>query len=108
MKIKVLEKTLGCLPEEFEIGEWYDLKAAEEVKLKAPQANKMHRRKQGKDEGEIRTRDVDFHYRLIPLGVAMEIPKGYEAIIAPRSSAFKNWGIIQTNSIGIIDGKRIN
>ena len=33
----------------------------------------------------------------------MKLPKGYEAIIAPRSSTFKNWGLIQTNSIGVID-----
>ena len=42
------------------------------------------------------------HY-LIPLGVVMKLPEGYEAVIAPRSSAFKNWGILQTNSIGVID-----
>lgn len=41
--------------------------------------------------------------KLIRLGVAMELPKGYEAIIAPRSSTFKKWGIIQLNSIGVID-----
>lgn len=40
---------------------------------------------------------------LIPLGVAIALPKGYEAYIAPRSSTFKNYGLIQTNSIGIID-----
>lgn len=40
---------------------------------------------------------------VVPLGVAMELPNGYSAIIAPRSSTFKKWGIIQTNSIGIID-----
>lgn len=40
---------------------------------------------------------------LIPLGVAIELPKGYEAHIVPRSSTFKNFGIIQTNSMGIID-----
>ena len=39
----------------------------------------------------------------IPLGVAMELPAGYEAIIAPRSSTFKKWGIMSVNSIGIID-----
>ncbi|MBR4027886.1 MAG: deoxyuridine 5'-triphosphate nucleotidohydrolase [Lachnospiraceae bacterium] len=59
--------------------DWIDLRASEEVELKA---------------GE---------FKLIPLGVAMEIPKGYEAHIAPRSSTFKTWGILQTNSIGIID-----
>lgn len=41
--------------------------------------------------------------RLIPLGIAMELPKGYEAHLVPRSSTFKRWGIIQTNHIGIID-----
>lgn len=59
--------------------DWIDLRAAEEVELKA---------------GE---------FKLIPLGIAMELPKGYEAHVVPRSSTFKNWGIIQTNSTGIID-----
>lgn len=60
-------------------GDWIDLRAAEDVELK---------------NGE---------FKIIPLGVAMEIPRGYEAHLAPRSSAFKKWGIIQTNSIGVID-----
>ena len=59
--------------------DWIDLRAAADVELKA---------------GE---------FKLIPLGVAMELPAGYEAHIVPRSSTFKNFGIIQTNSIGIID-----
>jgi len=59
--------------------DWIDLRAAEDVSLKA---------------GE---------FRLIPLGVAMKLPKGYEAHIVPRSSTFKNFGIIQTNHCGIID-----
>ena len=59
--------------------DWIDLRASEDVELKA---------------GE---------FRLIPLGVAMELPKGYEAHLVPRSSTFKNYGIIQTNSCGIID-----
>jgi dUTP pyrophosphatase len=42
-------------------------------------------------------------FKLIPLGVAMELPKGYEAHAVPRSSTFKNFGIIQTNSQGVID-----
>lgn len=42
-------------------------------------------------------------FMLIPLGIAMEIPIGYEAHIVPRSSTFKNYGILQTNGIGIID-----
>ena len=40
---------------------------------------------------------------MIPLGVAMQLPEGYEAHVVPRSSTFKTWGIIQTNHIGIID-----
>lgn len=59
--------------------DWIDLRAAEEVTLKA---------------GE---------FKLIPLGIAMELPKGYEAHIVPRSSTFKNFGILQVNSMGVID-----
>lgn len=42
-------------------------------------------------------------YRLIPLGVAMELPEGYGAHVYPRSSTFKNYGIMMANSVGIID-----
>ena len=101
MTIKILEKTPGCMPIIRENGDWIDLYTAEEIKLKAPQANKMHIRK-GKS-GELRTRDVDFDWTLIPLGVAMEMPKGTECHLLPRSSAFKDWGLLQTNSMGIID-----
>lgn len=59
--------------------DWIDLRAAEDVVLK---------------KGE---------FELIPLGVAMELPTGYEAHVVPRSSTFKNFGIIQTNHQGVID-----
>ena len=59
--------------------DWYDLRAAEEVEMKA---------------GE---------YRLIKLGIGMQLPKGYEAHVAPRSGTFKNFGIIQANSVAVID-----
>ena len=59
--------------------DWIDLHAAEDVTLKA---------------GE---------FRLIPLGVAIALPEGYEAHIVPRSSTFKNYGILQTNSMGVVD-----
>lgn len=62
-----------------EKGDWIDLRAAEDVELKA-----------GED-------------CLISLGVSMKLPYGYEAHIVPRSSTFKNWGIIQANSMGVID-----
>ncbi len=59
--------------------DWIDLRAAEDVVMKA---------------GE---------WRLIPLGVAIELPEGYEAHVVPRSSTYKNFGLIQTNSMGVID-----
>ena len=77
IKIKYLKDIQKI--ERFNVGDWIDLRAAETVVMKA---------------GE---------YRLIPLGVAMELPKGYEAIVAPRSSTFKKYGIILANSIGVID-----
>ena len=40
---------------------------------------------------------------MIPLGFALELPEGYEGHLAPRSSTFKTWGIIQTNSVGVVD-----
>ncbi len=59
--------------------DWIDLQAAENVDLKA---------------GD---------FKLIPLGVAMQLPKGYEAHIIPRSSTFKNFGVIQANHMGMVD-----
>lgn len=43
--------------------------------------------------------------RIIPLGVAMQLPEGYEAIVVPRSSTFRIYGILMTNSIGVIDNR---
>ncbi len=59
--------------------DWIDLRASEDIELK---------------KGE---------FSLIPLGVAMKLPEGYEAHIVPRSSTYKNFGIIQANGIGIVD-----
>ena len=59
--------------------DWIDLRAAERVELKA---------------GE---------FRVISLGVSMKLPDGYEAHLAPRSSTFMKFGIIQTNGVGVID-----
>lgn len=39
----------------------------------------------------------------VPLGIAMQLPKGYEAHVIPRSSTFKNWGLIQSNHLGVVD-----
>ena len=78
-KIKVKYHT-DILPIEInDKGDWIDLRAAEDMKLWAG------------------------HDYYIPLGISVELPEGYEAHIAPRSSAFKRWGIIQANSVGVID-----
>lgn len=60
-------------------GDWIDLRVAEDVELKA---------------GE---------FKIISLGVSMKLPDGYEAIVIPRSSTFKNWGVLQANHCGLID-----
>lgn len=60
-------------------GDWIDLRAAETVELKP----------------------LEFH--IISLGISMKLPEGYEAHIAPRSSTFKNYGVLQANGIGVVD-----
>ena len=59
--------------------DWIDLRASKEYNLKANE------------------------FTLIDLGISIKLPEGYEAHIAPRSSTFKNYGIIQVNSVGVID-----
>ena len=59
--------------------DWIDLRAAEDVEFK---------------QGE---------FKLIPLGIGIRLPKGYEAHMVPRSSTFKNYGLIQANHMGVID-----
>ena len=104
MTIKILEKTPGCMPEVYKVGDWYDLALAEDVELKEPVAHKMHiRGKNKEDAAGVRTRDVTFDSTIAKLGVCMQIPEGYEAYVVPRSSTFKRYGILQSNSIGIID-----
>lgn len=79
-KIKIVYHTNGIekiktIPN----GDWIDLRAAEDVELKS---------------GE---------FKLINLGVSMRLPNGYEAHLSPRSSTYKSFHIIQTNSVGVID-----
>lgn len=79
LNIKIKNLKGVQLPEKIENGDWIDLRAAETVIIKK---NNFH---------------------LIPLGIAMKLPEGYEAHIVPRSSTFKKYKIIQTNGVGIID-----
>lgn len=78
LRIKYFDKSIEKL-KKTEKGDWIDLRSAIDISLK---------------KGD---------FALIPLGVGMVLPDGYEAHIVPRSSTFKNWKIIQTNSVGIID-----
>ena len=103
MKIKILEKTEGCLPEIIKVGDCIDLYTAEEYTFKCPHAKMLHKQKNDEEKKIDRYRDVVFTYGLLDLGVAMKLPKGFEAHLIARSSTFKKWGIIQTNAIGLID-----
>jgi len=78
IKIKYLSKEIERL-QKIDKGDWVDLRSAENVLMKA---------------GE---------YRLISLGVAMQLPQEYEAHIVPRSSTLKNFGIMQANHFGVVD-----
>jgi dUTP pyrophosphatase len=77
-KVKYHVKDLPKI-KKIEQGDWIDLRAAKSVIL----------------EKGVQV--------IVPLGISMQLPKGYEAIIAPRSSSFKYWKILQTNGIGVID-----
>ena len=90
MKLKIKVKRLGGvpLPSVIDKGEWVDLYSRVHMEIPKPSYAK---------------KEITFHSNAIPLGVAMKLPAGFEAIVAPRSSTFKNFGIIQSNSIGVID-----
>ena len=79
IQIKYFDKGIEKITNVEGKSDWFDLRAAETIALKA---------------GD---------FALIPLGVGMILPEGYEANIVPRSSTFKNYGIIQTNHYGVID-----
>ena len=81
--------TAGCAPVVNENGDAFDLRAAEDAKLTAPMAD---------HDGVVK-----FSTALVPLGIAMELPKGCKADVKPRSSTFKKWKVMETNSVGLID-----
>ena len=101
LKIKVFEITEGCMPEIIEKGEWVDLKLAETTHLMPPQAGTL--KKKQEQLQTLSYRNVTAEVTYLPLGVAMELPKGFEAHILPRSSTPKKLGIVCANSEGIVD-----
>lgn len=101
MKIKVKLHNDICKLDIIKKGDWIDLKAAKTVSFNRPYAQTLKRRyKQGT---EYRTRDLKFDFKLIPLGISMQLPPGFEAVVVPRSSLFLNHGLLQTNHFGVID-----
>jgi dUTP pyrophosphatase len=84
------------LPKIIKKGEWVDLEAATEVILQAPQAGTL----KGHD---VKHRDVVSEVTYIPLGVAMRLPSGFEAVMVSRSSAPKKMGIMMANNFAVID-----
>lgn len=81
-KIKIKILTDGCEPMVSPKGDWIDVKSAINYSYFDTKVHKL---------------------QLIPLGFAMKLPKGYECIMASRSSSFKNYGFISANGIGVID-----
>lgn len=79
MKIEVNTHGVVDVPTKIQVGNWVDLRSAEDVDLKS------------------------FEFRKISLGISMNLPDGYEAHVVPRSSTFEKWGILMTNSMGVID-----
>jgi len=77
--IKIKYHMDGLNLEKIAVGDWIDLRSAEDVELSA---------------GD---------FRIISLGVSMQLPEGYEAYISSRSSTFSKWGIMIPNGLGIID-----
>lgn len=97
MKIKVKLFEGGKMPQVNENGDLFDVFSRISTRLISPQAGVQHQ------VNNMKVRDVEFKHALIPLGFAMEIPKGFKANLYPRSSTYKKWKIIFANSVGNID-----
>lgn len=104
-KIKVKLLNPHCKLEITKKGDWIDMRAAKSMPFIAPQSGILKYKRV--ENEEVGYRDVKFDRKLIPLGVAIQLPKGYEAVVLPRSSTPndepKGKGIISANSEGVID-----
>lgn len=106
MKQKIYVKRLNKnieLPSIIKKGDWIDLRASKTMNIAAPKASTLKRKIQGNKEIE-RYRKVSFDLKHIPLGVAMLLPAGMEAVIVSRSSLPSKKGIMCANSLGVVDG----
>ena len=103
MKLKIKVKVLaeGCMPVISENGDWVDLKSAVDITIPAPQANVLKRKTVDGERVSYRNIEIPTYY--IPLGVAMQLPKGFEAIIDSRSSGPKKLGLFIPSGQGVVD-----
>ena len=99
IKVKVL--TEGCMPVINDNGDWVDLKSAVDITIPAPQSDVLKRKTV--DGERVSHRNVEIPTYYIPLGVAMQLPKGFEAIIDSRSSGPKKLGLFTSNGQGVVD-----
>ena len=98
IKIKLKNKDINNMPKQIAKGDWIDLVASEDIDL-----DNLSKEQEKLFSFTGKYDKKRFSYAILPLGVAMKLPEGYEAIISPRSSIFKNFNCIMPNSIGIID-----
>lgn len=105
MKQKILIRRINKniqLPEVSRKGDFIDLRAAETIRFRAPQSGTLKTRNiNGQEE---KYRNVSFDFQMMPLGVAMKLPDGFEAVVIARSSLPKGFGVMLANNIGLIDG----
>lgn len=101
LKIKVKVLTEGCMPEINPKGDWIDLRSAMDMEIPAPQSGTLKRTTINGEE--VSHRDVEIPTYYIPLGVAMQLPKGFEAIIDSRSSGPKKLGLFIPSGQGVVD-----
>lgn len=98
MKIKIKLEKPECMPEQK--GNWIDLKSAESVELCPVKI--VNRKRRDRDTASSH---IMWSKKKISLGVAMQLPKGYEALVLPRSSSPDNFGTLLLNSEGVIDNR---
>lgn len=97
MKIKVKVFNKLATPMVWKSGDWIDLRAAEDVQIPCAKAELL------KQHDKEKYRQVNFYDAKIPLGVAMQLPEGFEAVVNARSSLYKKFGVVLANAQGIID-----
>lgn len=103
MKLKIKVKVINeeCMPVIYKNGDWFDLRSATNISIPAPQASTLKRKTV--EDGKVGYRNIEIPTYYIPLGVAMQLPKGFEAIVDSRSSGPKKFGLFIPNGQGVID-----